>query len=360
MPQPWARMADANLNRAREGLRVMEDLARFGLDDDTLGATLKSIRHGLGEAADSLASEGGVDRGLRLAWRDTPGDVGRVVKTEAELVRAGAGAVVAAAAGRASEALRVLEECAKTLGAPRAAADFERLRYRLYDAERSLTLACGTGRARQWRLCVLISERLCAHHAWERVAERAIRGGADCLQLREKSLPDAELLRRAQRLAAIARAGGAASIINDRPDVALLAGADGVHAGPDDLPPDHVRRLAGSRLLVGATTDRLERARGAIRAGADYCGIGPIFASRTKPGVRPAGVEYLREYLGDPLGAQRPHLAIGGITPERVPELVRAGCRGVAVSGAVCGSPDPRGASEALLESIPPTQAPGP
>lgn len=353
MAQPWARMADANLNRAREGLRVMEDLARFGLDRGELGGELKSIRHGLADAAAALAGGAGLDREVLLAWRDTPGDVGTGVKTPSEGARGGASDVAAAAAGRTSEALRVLEESAKALGAQDAARAFEGLRYRLYEAERVLGLALGTGRARQWRLCVLITESLCAHHRWDRVAELAVEGGADCLQLREKTLGDGELLSRARRLVAIARAGGAAAIINDRADIALLAGADGVHVGQDDLPPDQVRRLAGARLLVGVSTDRIERARAAIHAGADYCGLGPVFPSTTKPTERLAGVEYVREYLRDPACAGRPHLAIGGITRDRLPELAEAGCRGVAVSATVCGSADPGGACVELIGMLP-------
>lgn len=352
MPHPWARIADANLNRAREGLRVLEDLARFALDDAELTGRIKTLRHDLARAAEALADATGLDRAMRLAWRDTPGDVGTAVKTESELTRAGPAEVAAAAAGRASEALRALEECAKALNDAGAARQFEHLRYRLYDAERALGLSLLPGRAPQWRLCVILSERLCTHHPWERVAELALEGGADCVQLREKELTDRDLLERARRLVAIARSRHAAAVINDRPDVALLAGADGVHVGADDLPPDGVRRLAGSRLLIGASTDRLERAHAAIRAGADYCGVGPMFPSTTKPRDHIPGPEYLARYLADPLCAARPHLAIGGITPQRVPELTRLGCRGVAVASAVCSSPDPRAAAAELLSRL--------
>ncbi len=351
MTHPWARIADANLNRAREGLRMLEDLARFALDDAALATRLKELRHALTEAARGLAEASGLDRAMLLAWRDTPGDVGTRVKTVPELKRGGCEQVAAAAAARASEAIRCLEECAKALNAPAAALDFERLRYTLYDAERALAPALPGSRARQWRLCVLVTESLCTHHPWDRVAELAVEGGADCLQLREKNLGDRELLDRARRLVAIARAGRASSIVNDRPDLALLAGADGVHVGKDDLSPDQIRRLWGDRLIIGVSTNRLDAARAAIRAGADYCGVGPMFPSTTKPGVPLAGPEYLARYLADPLCGTRPHLAIGGITAERVADLIRVGCRGIAVSGAVCSSPDPR-ATVAELVSL--------
>jgi thiamine-phosphate pyrophosphorylase len=198
---------------------------------------------------------------------------------------------------------------------------------------------------------VLITGALCVHHGWERVAELAIEGGADCLQLREKSLTDRELLTRARRLVAIARAAPSrpAVIVNDRADVALLAGADGVHLGQDDLPATEARRLAGSALLIGVSTAGLDQARSAARDGADYAGVGPMFTSSTKAKPTLAGVAYLRAYLDDGVAARLPHLAISGITPENIEGLRRAGCLGAAVSGAVCGSPDPRGACAALL-----------
>lgn len=350
----WARLVDANLNRSREGLRTLEDLARFALDDAELSGAFKALRHGVRDAADTLALAAGLDRASLLAWRDTPGDVGVPIKTGAEGSRPGRGAVAAAAAGRAGEALRALEEAAKACASPDAARALESLRYRLYELEKRLGLALAGARAPRWALCVLLSESLCTHHPWQRVAEQAILGGADCLQLREKSLPDGELLDRARALVAIARAASArpAVIINDRPDLALLCGADGVHVGQGDLPAAEVRRLAGGSLLVGVSTANVEQARRAVRDGADYAGVGPMFASSTKAKPALSGVAYLREYLADPMTSRLPHLAISGITPANVGELREAGCRGIAVSGAVCASPDPRAACQALRAAL--------
>jgi len=169
-----ARIIDASANRAREGLRVIEDIARFGYDDERLTAELKSIRHDLAAALDRLAALG-LDRARRLAARDTPGDVGTAITTPAEGTRHDLAAVAAAAAARTSEALRSIEECTKALGATDAWPAFEALRYRLYHAERRLA---DPRPAPQWRLCVIISEALCRHHDWKTVAERAIEGGA--------------------------------------------------------------------------------------------------------------------------------------------------------------------------------------
>ncbi len=356
-----ARIIDANANRAREGLRVMEDLARFALDDADLCARLKDVRHGLRDAIDSLASFG-VDRGMLLASRDTPGDVGASIATPGERVRTGMRSIALAAASRTAEALRAIEECAK--GIERAGhegargdpphARIEAWRYRVYEIEKRLGLALTDGACPQWRLCVLLTESLCANHPWERVAELAIEGGADCLQLREKELDGAELLRRARRLVEIARRADrrVSVVINDRPDIALLSAADGVHLGQTDLSISDARTLAGFRLLIGVSTTNREQARAAVHAGADCCGCGPMFPTTTKHKPTLAGASYLREYLGDPITSTRPHLAIGGITPANIGELVDVGCRGVAVSGAVCAASDPRSVCEMLVRAL--------
>jgi thiamine-phosphate pyrophosphorylase len=333
------RILDANANRAREALRVMEDAGRFILDDPDLSKQFKQLRHDLAKAMSSIS-------GL-TAWRDTPGDVGTTISTESEMDRAGAADSAAAAGKRLSEALRSLEEYGKTLG--QAACGFataiESLRYRGYALEQQLNTALGSGKARQWRLCVLITQSLCPDGDWLRVAEAAILGGADCIQLREKKLDAGELLARAQQLVALCRPKKISVIVNDRPDVALLANADGVHLGQTDLPCKQARKLVGTQLLIGISTSNLDQARQARRDGADYCGVGPMFPTTTKHKPTLAGPAYLKEYLA---WNQLPHLAIGGITPENMTPLIETGARGIAVSSAVCSCDNPQKAAERL------------
>jgi thiamine-phosphate pyrophosphorylase len=344
---PLLRIIDANANRAREALRVMEDVARFGLDDAALCERLKHLRHALRTALDQPP----LDPLLLLASRDVAGDEGRDVKTAAERTRAGLRDLAAAAAARLTEALRSIEEAAKAVGAD--ASPIESLRYRAYEAGQVLLMALPSGLCPQWRLCVLLTESLC-RGPWEDVAAAAIRGGADCLQLREKTLEDSELLARARALVAIARDSDppVSVVVNDRPDIALLTGADGVHLGQADLPVAEVRALAGSGLLVGVSTSHPAEARAAVRSGADYCGVGPMFATTTKHKPSLSGPDYLRAYLGEPVLTACPHLAIGGITPANVALLRNAGCRGVAVSSAVCSAENPEAACRALLAGL--------
>ncbi|HEX2836493.1 MAG TPA: thiamine phosphate synthase [Phycisphaerales bacterium] len=347
------RLIDANANRAREGLRVIEDVARFVVDNAALCADCKAVRHDVTAAVTELGPGGPLEL---LASRDTPSDVGTTVSTPGEGTRQNTASIVHAAAGRTTEALRALEEAAKVLDQPLAARTLEQARYRVYDLHKRLALLLGPGGRTQFRLCVLLTTELCTHHPIAHVAELALAGGADCLQLREKSLPDRDLLTLATRLASLTREHGASLFINDRTDIALLSGAHGVHLGQTDLPPIAARRLCGSRLLIGVSTGNISEALAAVRDGADVCGVGPMFPTTTKHKPVLAGPAYLREYLADARTARVPHLAIGGISAANIGELAAAGCQGVAVSGAVCGARDPQSICEQLVRALPAAQ----
>jgi thiamine-phosphate pyrophosphorylase len=170
-------------------------------------------------------------------------------------------------------------------------------------------------------------------------ARAAIAGGAGVVQVRVKDAPSGEVLRIAREVAALAR-GRALVLVNDRADLALLAGADGVHVGDDDLPPAEVRRLVGPDLLVGRTCRTLEDARAALREGADHVGFGPMFASRTKSiDVALRTLDALREVCAV-LGA--PVVAISGIDAGNIGEVARAGAACAAVAGALFDGGDPR------------------
>lgn len=342
-----ARIIDANANRAGEGLRVLEDIARFALDDGELSGRAKRARHGLREGLGGLP----LPAGLRIGTRDTPGDVGTSISTPGEGARPDLASVAAAAGGRAAEALRVIEETAKAIGGD--GARFEALRYEAYELDRLVRSALVPASPR-WSLCVLLTASLCGDRGWEAIAEAALAGGADCLQLREKDLGDRELVSRARRLVAIRDASGAAAsvVINDRPDVALLAGADAVHVGQGDLTPADVRAVAGAGVPVGVSTSSIGEAVGAMTAGASSVGLGPMFPTTTKHKDTIAGEAYLRAFLADERVNHLPHLCIGGVTPGNAASLVAAGARGLAVSSAVCGASDPEDACRRLLAVV--------
>jgi thiamine-phosphate pyrophosphorylase len=349
-PPDTLRLLDAAANRACEGLRVLEDFARFTLDHHELTAECKALRHGVRRAL----LDSGIDPLLLIAGRDTPGDVGTAITTDTERTRTTRRAVVDSAAGRAAEALRSIEESLKLAAGAAGAA--ESIRYRLYDAHKRLSMAMGADREgfHGWRLCVLITESLCARYSWLETARLAIAGGADCVQLREKTLDDRRLLRRSRELVGLARPMGAGVIINDRADIALLAGADGVHLGQGDLDAGSVRKLAGSRLLVGVSASTVEHAVAAHLAGADYCGVGAMFPTGTKQKPSIAGPPLLRDYLAH-TPALPPALAIGGINAGNTAELnaVSSGKPfGVAVSAAICAADDPEAAARSIRQQL--------
>lgn len=168
-------------------------------------------------------------------------------------------------------------------------------------------------------------------------AAAAIAGGVAAVQVRVKDRPAGEILDIARRTVALAR-GRALVLVNDRADLALLSGADGVHVGDEDLPVPDARRLVGPDLLVGRTTRTLEEARAAIAEGADHVGFGPIFATTTKAlAVPPRGLARLGEVC-TALGA--PVVAIGGIHLATVADVARAGAACAAVVGAIFASGD--------------------
>lgn len=181
----------------------------------------------------------------------------------------------------------------------------------------------------------------------EAVARALLQGGATCLQYRAKKVPAAEQWPMAQALRRLCRELGRPFVVNDRVDLALDCGADGVHLGQDDAPIAAARRLAGGRLFVGKSTHSLEQALAAEREGADYIGYGPLYATRTKENnVPPVGVQG----LGAVLRAVRiPVVAIGGIKPGNLAEVAAQGARHCAVVTHLTGAPDVAAATRDLL-----------
>jgi len=343
-----ARMLDANLNRAREGLRVAEDFARFVVEDRRLAEQAKLFRHALADAARTLEAAG---RESLLAARDTAGDVGAAVRTESETTRAAPADVAAAAAKRVGEALRVLCEFAK-LANPAVAEQLEQLRYRFYDWEKWLASAGDRGRIRRARVYLLLTQRLCRGGDFQSAARVAIDAGIDAIQLREKELPDGQLLDRAAWLVELCRPAGVLSVINDRPDIARLAGADGVHVGRDDLPVPAARRIVRPTQFIGTSTHAPDQLEDAIAAGADYVALGPMFPTTTKPQYAVAGVDYARAAVARLDGLGVPHVAVGGINPDNAARLAAAGVRCVAVSSAILGAHDIAAAVRAIRAAL--------
>ncbi len=170
----------------------------------------------------------------------------------------------------------------------------------------------------------------------------ALEGGAGAIQLRHKKASSRTLYDEAMEFRKLCDVHGALFIVNDRLDIALAAGADGVHLGAEDLPVAVARRLAPKGFLIGATARTPEAALEAEKDGADYLGVGAVFPTRSKKDARVIGPEGLRKVVQ---AVSLPCVAIGGITAERVPEILESGATGVAVIGAIAGAADIRSAT---------------
>ena len=199
-------------------------------------------------------------------------------------------------------------------------------------------------------LCVITDANLVPDRDHAAIAEAALAGGADMIQLRDKTGSLRDLLPQARAIQALCRSRGALFIVNDRVDLALAADADGAHVGQEDLPAASARRLLGPRRLMGVSTHSLAQAEAARQAGADYIGFGPMFATGTKDtGYTPRGLDALR---GIRRAVSLPILAIGGIGLENVSLVIEAGATAPAVISAVVVAPDVAAAAAAFREKV--------
>lgn len=352
------RILDASLNRASEGLRVVEDYVRFVLDDRHLTEQFKRLRHDLAGVGAALPLP------ARYAVRDTQQDVGTAVTTTSETQRADAWNVCAASFERVKQSLRTLEEFGKVVS-PELGTRFEAFRYRLYTLEASTGRTVdAVDRLANVRLYVLVDGRE-SEADFVTLVEQLVAAGVGAIQLREKRLDDRQLVARARLLVAASQSGGVnpspgpsllgrginspLAIINDRPDIAAIVDADGVHLGQDDMHVKDARAIIGPRQLIGVSTHSIQQARAAVLDGANYIGVGPTFPSATKNFNAFPGVELLRGVAAE---IRLPAFAIGGISAKNVGEVLDAGIRRIAVSSAVTEASAPHAAAAELRQAL--------
>lgn len=200
------------------------------------------------------------------------------------------------------------------------------------------------------RLHVLTDYHFQQEHSHAELAQRALAGGADVIQFRQKTGEVRHRLHEAKRTAEVCRTARAPLIINDEIDVMLATGAEGVHLGQNDFPVAEARRVLGSSALIGATATTPAQAVAAVEDGADYIGFGPVFPTSSK--ANPASVKGLAGLRLACKEVARPIIAIAGMTPERVPSVLEAGAHGVAVMSAITTADDPERATRAFREQI--------
>lgn len=363
-------LLDANLNRAREGLRVLEDCARFVLCCVSSTECLKTIRHQLVEAELRLRK-----RHPLIQLRDVEADTGTQITTANEQRRSNLKDIVTANCRRMQEAVRSLEEFGKLIDSS-FSQSCKQLRYQTYQAEQMMesrlslvetetdfdtapnaasvkTKSVKTNRSKlrrlqllnESKLYVLLTEKFC-QQPWKQTAEAVLAAGADVLQLREKQLAKEQLRQRAAWLQDLCLEHDALFIVNDSAELAKQVGADGLHVGQTDLSVANARTVLNSDQLLGLSTHNLSQLQQAQSPDVDYVGVGPMFTTRTKS---------FEEYSGPAFAAEAakhstvPCFAIGGIENDNLPQLFDAGVRRIAVCNTVLGSASP-GEAAGLLK----------
>jgi thiamine-phosphate pyrophosphorylase len=334
-PLAIARILDANLDRSREGLRIIEEWCRFGLNHSQLAQSCKEMRQ-------ELARWHTAD--LRLA-RDTPADVGTSLSHPAEETRSNLANLLQANLCRVQEALRVLEEYGKLYN-PLMGESFKQLRYQVYAIESQLLATHRLQQLKTARLYLVTSpsENLFA------IVEAALKGGLTLVQYRDKNTDDLIRFQNAQKLCQLCHDYGALLLINDRVDLALAVNADGIHLGQQDLPIAIARQILGPNRIIGRSTTNPQEMAKATAEGADYIGVGPVYETPTKVGKAAAGLGYV-SYAAE--NSPVPWFAIGGIDQTNLGGVLKAGAKQVAVVREIMQSPDPTEATQGLLAQLP-------
>ena len=334
------RILDVNLNRASEGLRVIEDGVRFVLNERRLTHEVREIRHCLTRKLGEIPE---LDWGKLLAAREAGEDVGKKLGEEE---RENLKDLIRANFRRVQEAQRSLEEFGKLLS-PALGQNFKELRFKIYSLEKKVKMKLR--KKIDLSLYAIADTSLIPKERFEENIEEVLTGGATIIQLREKSLPPSPFLETALRMRKLVRPP-ILFIVNDRVDIAMGCRADGVHLGQEDFPAAAARRVMGEEMIIGVSTHSLKEAKMAEREGADYVAIGPVFPTSTKlDSHRPVGTGIIRKIKEE---LSIPVVAIGGITAENVEEVLRMGADGVAVGSAIFGQEDVGAATRGLSHKI--------
>jgi thiamine-phosphate pyrophosphorylase len=339
------RIIDANLNRAGEGLHLLEELARLAVNDAELTRQLKTMRH------EVLLGDLDFNQEL-IQSRDSKSDVGIDIELPGEEGRE-LPIIVVANARRVQEALRVLEELAKIPDTtPHLDPNkFKKARFDLYTIEQELLsrLLRRDKTGRLTGLYAVVDSQALDGRDYIKVASRLVRGGAKALQLRYKLDSKDELLAIAQKLKDLCSERGVLFIINDYLDIALAVEADGLHLGQRDLPAAIARRLLPLDTMLGVSVTTVEQAKAAEAGGADYIAVGSMYPTLSKETAKVVGLEMLRRVRG---AVSLPLVAIGGINKGNAGEIAAAGADGVVVISAILGAEDVEEAARQVIKAF--------
>jgi thiamine-phosphate pyrophosphorylase len=333
-----AQLIDANLDRAREGLRIMEDWCRFGLKRSDFSIQIKDWRQQLGLHHHKIY------RKARL----TSNDPAMGVSHPLQKVRPSPESVFIANSSRVQEALRVIEEFTRITD-PKLCEIATKIRYETYEIEIKVLNASEAINKRKTLKDCSIYLITTNRRDLEEIVLQALKAGVKIVQYREKFLNDNEKISQAKSLASLCKKYNSLFIVNDRIDIALAVDADGIHLGQKDIPTEIARELLGTEKIIGRSTHSLKEIKNAEDEGCDYIGIGPIFSSQTKKQLNPIGIDYLRKGLSETF---LPAFAIGGINHSNINKLNKLNNLRIAVSDAIINSNDPFSRTEELLKFL--------
>jgi thiamine-phosphate pyrophosphorylase len=330
---PYIRTLDANLNRVSEGIRVIEDIFRFGYENSGMSDSLRQVRHCVRNTSRMLTP-------LLLHNRQVDSDPGVSISLRSDIdQRSNQTDILHANFKRVQEGLRSIEESLKSIEKLDIAKQYEQIRFQIYSLEKQSYLAISDHRKKMFPstdIYCLTAESLSCGRSNLTVVEEMIQAGIKIIQYREKEKPFGEKYRECMKIREMTRANDVTFIVNDHVDLALMTQADGVHIGQTDYPIEAVRTLTGNNFIIGISTHAPEEAMRAQEAGADYIGVGPIFSTKTKTDVcDPVGLEYLEFAVKN---ITIPFVTIGGIKEHNIHDVVRLGATCVGIVSEITGA----------------------
>ncbi len=333
-----AQLIDANLDRAREGLRVIEEWCRYVIQNKELITKIKDYRHQLG------SNHKEIYKSARSAYSDQGSGLTHPSQEE----RTNELQIVMANFARVQEALRVLEEFSRNSDQNLHKIS-STMRYEIYQLEVEVLEKTRANELQEklnsCNLCVITQP----HKDLEKIIKLVLKEGVKMIQYRCKTGTDIQNYLDAKRLSVICKQNKALFIINDRIDIALAVDADGVHLGQEDIQVDIARKVLGYKKIIGVSTHSLQEAKKAEAQGSDYIGIGPIFASSSKHSIIPLGIEGLRE-IKESIAI--PIFAIGGINSSNISLVIDNGITHIALIDAIINAKEPDLASREILRYL--------
>lgn len=329
------RIIDANINRASEGIRVLEDIARFYLNDKDLSKRLKKIRHGIRKEVMDLLP-------LLLNGRNSMQDIGLDVSKELEMDnKASIKELVTANFKRLQEALRTIEESLKVIDKYKLSKVYENFRFGTYHIEKDLFKKIFASKKRHTILkglyCITADGFSKGRNNID-VVKSMIEAEVKIIQYREKDKSFIDMYRECAKIREMTKEAGVTFIVNDHVDMAVMLKADGVHIGQDDYPVEKVRELVGKDMIIGLSTHSPKQAQEALKQDIDYIGVGPIYKTHTKKDVCDAvGLEYLEYVIKN---IHIPYVAIGGIKEHNLDQVLSTGAKCVSMVTEITGAED--------------------